>query len=107
MCAAADAAASLNAATIEDLLITDPRYARFSSYDLGSFPQSAGSGVADVVDALGMAEPRGIPAADQYRASLRSALQAMQPKLPAVDPSAEPAFQSVDEVNPGHSRRSA
>ncbi|MFI5606504.1 hypothetical protein [Amycolatopsis sp. NPDC051903] len=100
VCAAADSAASLKATKIEDLLITDPRYARFSSYDLGSFLQSAGSGVADVVQALGTAEPTGIPAADHYRDSLRSALQAVQPKLPAADASADLAFRSVDELKP-------
>ncbi|MGW4488245.1 hypothetical protein ACWEOE_30895 [Amycolatopsis sp. NPDC004368] len=100
MCGAAASAAALKARKIEDLIITDPRYARFSSYDLGSFVSSAGSTVSTLVETLGQVEPTGIPAADKYHDSLLASLRAVAPKLPKTDPGALGLDQSVDELKP-------
>ncbi|MET7997163.1 hypothetical protein ABZU76_40425 [Amycolatopsis sp. NPDC005232] len=101
MCGAVTATAALKAHKIEDLVITDPRYARLSGFDLSSFISSAGSGVARLVETLGTVTPSGIPAADKYHDSLLAALRAVAPKLPSSDsrmPDLD--FQPVEQLKP-------
>ncbi len=85
MCPLRDSMASLRADPFDDPLTGDPRFAPFLGSRLAEYISSAGTRLDRMRDALAEVPATGIPAVDEYRASLASRVKKARAKLPEGD----------------------
>ncbi|MEC3975921.1 hypothetical protein [Amycolatopsis sp. H20-H5] len=100
LCQSARTLSGLQTNPLDDVASGDPRFAQFAGIELGQYLRSAASQVDQLTQQLAPLPPTGVKEADDYRASLLTALRAAAGKIPPAPGLGQSYDTPVDELKP-------